>query len=217
MIDFINEIFAGPNLPATILILMMGLYWLLVIIGVVGMDVLDFDVDADVDIDMDGEVDVAMGDGIFTALLTFFHLGQVPVMVIVSFFALFFWLCTIITNHYLNPDLSLLTAGIWLLPCVLVGLAATKLAVMPVAKLFQSNTTPYAGRENLIGTRARVHSLELDDTFGEIVISQSGPPLVLNARNHSGQRLRKGDEVKIIRHEKDNDICIVELAKWESK
>ncbi len=197
--------------------LMMTLYWMMVIIGVTGMDALDFDVDADVDIDMDGDIDVNLGDGVFTALLTFFHLGRVPLMVIVSFFALFFWLCTIFTNHYLNPDLSLLTAGIWLIPCLLVSLVATKLAVMPIARMFQSKSTEFAGRENLIGKRARVHSLQLDEKFGEIVIAQGGPPLVLNARNHSGQRLRKDDEVTIIRHDKDNDICIVELAKWESK
>ena len=58
--DLINEIFSEANFLATAMMVLVAMYWLLMIVGVAGMDTLDFDVDVDTDvgIDIDPGVDV---------------------------------------------------------------------------------------------------------------------------------------------------------------
>ena len=99
-------------------------------------------------------------------------------------------------------------------PCGLVSLAVTKLVVMPLAKGF--NPPPQdLGRTDLIGKTAAVNTLKLNQTYGEIVIEIDGPPLVLNARNETGQTLSKGDIVRIVSYDREKNVCLVELAKME--
>lgn len=220
MSAFLNEIINPVNLHATFLVVLVMFYWLLVIFGAVGLETFDLDadldIDLDLDVDIDADLDIHVGESLFGALLTFFHLGEVPVMLVASIFSLFFWLATIMANHFQNPDLHLLTAAVWMLPCIVVSLIATKLAVMPIAAVLREEKLPYEKRTNLVGVKAEVHSLKLDESFGEIAVQQDGPLLVLNAKTENGQRLQKGDIVKITRINEANH-CIVELAKWESK
>ena len=207
---FFVEIVNPANLLATVLLGGVLLYWLLVIFGAVGMDAFEIDLD----LDADGDFDLEFADGLFGTMLTFFHVGKVPVMIIISVFAFTFWLATIFTNHYLNPEFSLWTTSMLVWPCGLVSLAVTKLVVMPLAKGF--NPPPQdLGRTDLIGKTAAVNTLKLNQTYGEIVIEIDGPPLVLNARNETGQTLSKGDIVRIVSYDREKNVCLVELAKME--
>ena len=212
MHEFLIEIINPANLFATTLLGGVLLYWLLVIFGAVGMDALEIDLD----LDADGDFDLEFADGLFGTLLTFFHVGKVPVMIILSVFAFTFWLATILTNHFLNPEFSLWTTAMLIWPCGLVSLAVTKLFVMPMAKGFNPPER-HLDRNELIGQTAIVNTLELNQTFGEIVLETDGPPLVLNARNETGQTLRKGDVVTVVSHDREKDVCLVQLAKLESK
>lgn len=212
MNEFFTEITNPANLLATGLLGLTLLYWLLVIFGAVGMDALDFDMDFDADPDLD----VEFADGFLGTLFAFFHVGKVPVMIIASFFSMFFWLSTIFTNHYLNPEFDLWVTAMWLFPCGAVSLLLTKICVAPIAKGFVPEKKDW-DRNELIGRTAEVHTLELSDRHGEIVFETDGPPMVLNARNHTGQTLRKGDIVMVVAYDREKDICLVELAKLESK
>ena len=62
MIQFFQETVNYVNFPITALLIGMLLYWLMVIVGVVGMDGIDFglDLDADVDVGLDVDVDVGL-------------------------------------------------------------------------------------------------------------------------------------------------------------
>lgn len=211
MNEYFAEITNSSNIIPTLLLGLVTLYWLLVIFGAIGMDVLDFDMDADADLDGDLE----LGDGVLGAMFAFFHVGQVPLMLIVSFFALFFWLTTICCNHYLNPEFNFVTTVMWMIPCGFVSLAATKVCVMPIARVLRTQDKRWE-RNEVIGKTAVVHTLELNQDYGEIVFNNQVPPLVLNARNETGQTLRKGDVVMVVAHDRENDICLVELAKLEN-
>ena len=221
---FIEEILHPVNLHATVLLGLAVLYWVMVIVGVVGMDAFDLDVDADLDVDVDADIDVDAdadmaidgGGSLLGAILTFFHVRDVPVMLIISFFSLSFWVSTVLINHNVNPDLEFLAAFMWMIPCLVISLGMTKLCLMPIAPIFREQKTEFAKKERLVGRKALVHTLELDEKFGEIVVESSGPPLVLNARAAKGQRLKKGDSVRILALDESKN-CIVELAKWESE
>ena len=56
MIELFRELFSDVNLPVTVLMIGVLLYWLMVIVGVFGMDMLDFGMDGDVDVGLDADL-----------------------------------------------------------------------------------------------------------------------------------------------------------------
>ena len=209
MFEFIQEIFAAPNLFATVLLLLMVSYWLFVILGVLGLETFDLDLDADLDVDVDASL--GLGD-----LLRFFHMGEVPIMILASFFALFFWIATVTTNHYFNSEFSIWVMLWFIGPCLIGALFLTKLVIMPMVPLFKTGGSSAQSRGKLIGKRAVVSTKELNNQFGQIKIHQEGPPIVLNARVENGHELAQGDVVEIVRHVAEGDLYIVKLTKWEN-
>ena len=85
MKEFFDACVTGPVLPASVLLALVSTYWLMVIAGAVGTDVLDWDFDLEADADLDGIL------GVGAVSIRFLNLGTVPIMVWMSAFALSFW------------------------------------------------------------------------------------------------------------------------------
>ena len=85
MKEFFDACVTGPVLPASVLLALVSTYWLMVIVGAVGSDVLDWDFDLEADADLEGIL------GVGAVSIRFLNLGTVPVMVWMSAFALSFW------------------------------------------------------------------------------------------------------------------------------
>ena len=120
MIDFFNESVNYVNLPVTTLMIMILIYWVMVMIGVFGFDSfdLDFDTGSDIEIDAGFGIDANTGldaapatslgggssttgnDGFFRTVFEFFYMGEVPIVIIGTFFMLFFWIATFVSNHF---------------------------------------------------------------------------------------------------------------------
>ncbi|MGI9519041.1 MAG: hypothetical protein ACR2NP_18455 [Pirellulaceae bacterium] len=210
MTEFLQEAIQPANLPATVLLGLVLLYWLLMIFGIFHLDAdVDVDLDADVDTDLDGHVD----GGVAADVLTFFHLGEVPVMILASFFVLFFWVTTMISNHYFNPNWSFAISLYALIPSVIVSLILTKLAVMPLTPLFKAMQT--GDSIKVVGSRGRVSTSELTGSFGQVSIEHEGPPTVINAITENSQRLLKNQEVQVVRFVEETGVYIVEPVKPE--
>jgi hypothetical protein len=76
MIELFQELFSDVNLPATVLMVGVLLYWMMVIVGVFGMDVIDLDFgDADVDIGLDADVGIDADVGVDADLGVDVHTG----------------------------------------------------------------------------------------------------------------------------------------------
>lgn len=199
------EMFQPVNLPATILLGLVLVYWLLVIIGVVGVELFEFDLGVDAEGIEQGQL------GLLPGVLQFFHLGDVPVTVFGSVFALLYWTGTMLANHYLNPGWSLAMGGLLLVGCVLTSLLVTRLVILPAVPFFRRMNA--ADQERVRpGQLARVSTSELTGTFGEVTIEQNGPPIVLNARC-SGARLVRGDLVELLVHNPETNSWQVRLSK----
>ncbi len=100
MVEFLELCFTSVNLPFTILLILVFIYWVFFIVGAVGLDSLDldfdaFDLDADVDVDVDAHLDAHGGghaghsSGMFVSMLRFFNVGDIPLMIWATFFAFF--------------------------------------------------------------------------------------------------------------------------------
>lgn len=214
MMQFLQECFLTVNLPITLMMLAVLGYWLLVIVGVLGMEAFDLDVDLDADLDADVDGDVH-GEGIMGNALEFLHAGDVPVVIIGSFFVFFLWIVTMLSNHYLNEHHSLVLMGMLIVPNLAISLLATKAVLMPMATMFKNYDRTEFTRENLIGKIGIVKTTEVTSEFGQIEIQQQGPPLVLNVRTRPGTRLGQGDAARIVSFNNVNDTFEVELSKWE--
>jgi hypothetical protein len=214
MMDFIRECFLTVNLPVTMMLLVVLVYWVMVIAGAIGLDAIDLDVDADADVDADFDVD---GDGLFGNAIEFLYLGEVPVVIVGSFFVVFMWIVTVLSNHYLNEQQSILVMAMWLLPNMLLSLLATRISVMPFSKMFRNYDKAEFTRDEMIGKIGIVKSSEVTPDFGQLEIQQAGPEHVLNVRTKHGTSLGKGDAAKIVSFNNTDDTFIVELSKWEKE
>jgi hypothetical protein len=241
MMEFFYECVNYVNLPATTLMIMILLYWLMVMVGVFGMDAFDFDLgDADIGIDADVGLDADMGvdahagidgapatsmggssttgnDGILRQVFEFFYLGEVPIVIIGTFFVLYFWIATFVSNHFYNLDPQRLWISLaWLVPIVVISLFLTRFTMIPFAMVFKKPPPENIRREEMYGIVGRITTSEVTDKFGQMEIKQDNEPeMTINVRTKPDQTLGKGDAAKIISYDNSNGTFLVELTKWE--
>lgn len=202
MIALFLEAIAPCNLPFTALLGMVIGYWLLVSLGA-----LDFDLDI-IDFDL-GEVGDAgdLGDtpagpintgGAWLTIGNFIGFGRVPLVVWGTFFVLFLWAGAMLLNHYFNPIKSMLMAGLLLMPNLIGSLIFTRIAVWPLGKVFAAMAEAQAEVEKVVGRDAVVVSVEVDETYGQIEISNAGAPVRVNARVKPGDApISRGTGIRI--------------------
>jgi hypothetical protein len=142
MQNLLNAAMAGVNLPYTLLLGLVILYWLSVILGAVDLSAFDFDFDADVDVDadidadIDTDVDAGGMSGWFAGALHFFNFGRVPFMLVVTAAVVTVWVLAILGNHYLGSysiGYALATA----IPLLFIGLFVAKVITTPFVPLFE--------------------------------------------------------------------------------
>jgi len=216
MTEFINEAFQWVNLPATGLLVLCLLYWLMVIVGAIGVDAIDIDFDTDLNVlDVDGDFDTHTGG--FSSFAELMHLNHVPVVLVGSVFALLFWISCLGGNRLLNPDgnilLGLLIGTVGVAGCLFL----TRTIIGPFAEGFKPHENDTT-RDRMIGMIGAVTTSEVTETFGQVSIKLDGPELVINARTQPDQtHLGKGDAAKILAYDYEKDTYVVELCKWEDK
>jgi hypothetical protein len=205
----IEELFAEAlrwyNLPWSLMLLLVLLYWLIAIFGLVDLDFLGFDlgVDADADLDVDADVDVDVdanpGGGVLLGVMEFVHLGSLPLMVVVSGLVICAWSMALIANFYINSANSgFIGFGISLAVSI-PGLIVSSLALWPVATFYKRLEDKTDGNLTMIGRTCRVRSDRVDAHYGQAEVSTSEGPLVINVRLASeSEPLATGDSALII-------------------
>ena len=192
------------NLPYTLLLLLVVLYWISVMVGVLDMDALDLDLgEFEVEID-----DAGPAGGGHEGLLEYFNLRQVPLSIVVSLFALSLWLLGVLANHYLHGTSSGLLGLILFVPNVLVSAHVAKFVTRPLVPLFRSLHADIAETRDLIGSRVTVTSSKADATFGQAELASDGAPITLSVRTE-GEALSKGTEAVILDVDADKHVYVI--------
>jgi hypothetical protein len=148
MLEVIREAFAAVNLPFTLLFLLMLFYWCSAILGGFG---LEGDAGADAGTHArtgaGGNADSGVGPAAgahgggpraVMAVLRFFHLGDLPAMVLASIVIITLWLCVMLGNRYFNPAKSWLPALPVTAGALGVTLVVLKLTGMPLARAYRA-------------------------------------------------------------------------------
>lgn len=162
------------NLPLTILLGLVIVFWLFTLIGAVSADALDVDLDADSHAHDAG--------GVFAVFLRLVNAGFVPVTVVLSILILAMWMISMTCNYYFNPAGALILSIGFFFAALVLGLIITKAVTQPLVPLMRKlkaaeDAAPVVGE---IGT---VKSIQLDAEYGQVeVIRPDGAPALLNAR-----------------------------------
>lgn len=202
--EILEQAILPYNLPFTILLGVVILFWLLTVVGFLSMDSLDPDLDLNGD-DFDGN----LGD-LPAAMLRVVNAGMVPLTVVLSILILMMWIGSMILNYYFNPSHSgWLAAGLFLAVFV-IGVIATKLITQPLVPLMRrlkeaENAAP------VIGEVGVVRSIQLDSTYGQVEVERpDGASALLNARlGPDSEPIFRGTTVAIISCDEATGVYLV--------
>lgn len=162
MQEFFAATFAYPTLIFTVLLGLSALYWILVIVGAIGIDSLDLDIDLEgategategvaegvaegaaeggahgaikgIASGADaGEIGDAMEGGVFATLLNALNMRTAPMTVVLSIFFFFAWLLANMGRHYLIDGMGM--GPVWLVGTGL--LVGSLVGALPLTAIF---------------------------------------------------------------------------------
>lgn len=225
--EFLQLCLAPVTLPFTILLVCVFGYWTLNVVGFVSMDLfdvdldldletdLDVDVDLDVDMDVDVDPDVDMDGDIglppWLAVLHYFNVGEVPVMILLSVLIFTMWTISLVLNNYWNPTLSTGLGLLLMVPNFLASPMITKVLTTPFASVFKHAKSGIAKATKIVGRTVIVTTGEVTTSFGQAELNSDNVvvPITLNVRARDGERLGKGDEALVVEHDDSNDTYLV--------
>lgn len=222
MPELFKEAIGLHNLPVTVLLGVMIVYWILVMIGATdvdmdgpdvhvegghgGADIGDGHGGGDRGMPFGGHVDGHGGhaptqSGFWQTCGRLLHLGEVPLMIVLSVLSLFMWAFSITANYLFNGtpgNRDAFIALLLLVPNLIAGLLFTRVALSPLSKLIRRMQTTESEVETVLGREAIVVSSQVTESFGQIEIAARGMPVTVNARVAAGRpSIPKGTAVLV--------------------
>lgn len=197
--ELFTESLRWYNLPWTLLLVLVLLYWIIAVVGLVDLDFISFDLDVDADVDVDADIDANPGAGALAGVMEFIHLGSLPLMVVVSGLVICAWSMALIGNFYLNSGDSRIIGFALSAAVAIPGMIVSSLALWPVAIFYKRLEDKTDGNLTMIGRTCHVRSDRVDANFGQAEVSTPEGPLVVNVRIASEcAPLQAGDTALII-------------------
>lgn len=194
MLELLGESIKAPNLPATVILAIVLFYWILNLIGLFDLDMFH----ADVDIDHDVSINSDAPHGSFVH--TIFNFGDLPIAIIFSFFALFFWAGTILCNHYTGNN------SIWLgllifIPNIIAGFIVTRFISIPLKKIYDKlNIDEVDHVTDLSGSMCVVTIECTSEEMGQAEVNKRGDSIRINIKAYPDKSLKKGDSALLIEY-----------------
>ena len=202
---FIEGCFSWPSYPATLLLLAICGYWVLVVVGALDLDFLDIDFDFDIDADIDSSI-LQFG----FVPLKWLNLGSVPTMLWGSVFALAAWMTSRLFNSPVpHGSFEWLSDGQAILRDMGIAMLITKGVTQPLVGKFDVVEPNTAAK--LIGSTCTVTTSEVTDSFGEARFATDGAPLKLTVRAEN-EPLAKGDQALIVAFDSETNSYLVKRA-----
>lgn len=193
-------------IPTTVFLFVIA-YWLIVLIGLIDIDTIDVEVDTDTDLEIDTD---GIGKNIswFNSILLFFKLNYLPLLIFLSFFALPFWLISVLSNYYLGITTFYLSL-ILLVPNLILSLFIARFASLPIAKLFQKLNEENEA-SNPIGKVCELTLSASNDKLGQALIQDGNNTLRISVIANSPIEILKGEKALVISFNKKSRAYIIE-------
>ncbi len=210
-----DALLSGPTLPGAILLGICGVYWLMLILGAIDLHLFDFHLphfdaghtDAGhVDVP---HADVGHGHGFEWGLaaLRFLNLGDVPVMIWATAFALAYCAASLAFDGTADASDGVGPIAVGVVRAGLLGLVGAKLLTQPLRGRF-TTVEPNAA-DTLVGRVCVVTTSEVTATFGQARLDSDAAPLLLHVRA-AGPALKKHDLAEIVAYDPDRRTFLIE-------
>ncbi len=228
MTEFLHAALSFPTVVPTVLLAFVLLYWLLVMLGALELDMLDsvlglvdgidgldgtmegaFD-SVDGGFDLDGAE--ASPTGGLTGALVALGLTGVPLTISLSLISLFTWSLTFIGMQWLGDsrfaDTGLVTSISVAVVAGGIATMITAVAVRPLRPIFV--TQQALGRRDLVGKMCTVTTRRVDRDFGQAeVIDAEGSSMVVQVRCLDANDLGKGARVRILDYASRDEVFLI--------
>lgn len=200
MSDFVETALTLPAAVYSVLLAVVVVYWLVVLLGVLGIDFFDGG---------DGELGPA-------GLLASLGLGGVPVSVVVSLMIAFGWFGSF-AGSVLFDALGAAgfarvigSAGV-LVAATVAAYGVTYLLVLPLRRLFP-DVAP-ASRADFVGSYCIVRTSTVDGSFGQAeVTALDGSSAIIQVRQTGEEELRAGSTALIFDYDADGEFFWITAA-----
>lgn len=192
------------NLPFTVLLGLVVVFWLLSLLGALGVDALDGDLDVP-----HADDPTSIGD-LPGAFLRVVNAGSVPVTIVLSILVLAMWIGMILFNYHFNPGQSMWIAVAFAGASFVAGVIATKIITQPLVP-FMKRLKEAEDAPPVIGEMGVVRSIEIDSTFGQVEVHRrDGAPALLNAKlGPDMEPVPRGTEVAVISLDETSGVYLV--------
>lgn len=203
--ELFEAIFQSVNLPFTLLLILVVIYWLSVISGFLDFDALDVDVDFDTDVDLDADAEV----GTLGVVAQFFGIGHLPIAIPFSVLFLCLWVGSVLLNDFFNPGMTWPRAGLLFIPNLFIALTLTKICCQPLIVLFRKLNHQPEDHLQAVGSICTIISPRVDGGLGQAEVPTDGAPLLLTVRREAGPVLERGDEAVVVSRDPNKDCFII--------
>jgi len=211
MNPFHQTVTSFPTVVYTVLLIICALYWLVAVLGLVDLEILDFDLDGDID-----AADSLEAQNGIAGILFKLGLNGVPLTIVLTIIAIVAWiLCyyAVFFGGSLVPDfwpLELLFELVIFIVVSFISILLTAQIIKPIRSLFKSLEADET--KHILGQVVVVRSAVVNQERGEAVMEDGGAGLLLNVRATGDEEFVKGDEVVVIEQNKEKSLFRV-IAK----
>lgn len=188
--DLVGAAFGFPAVLFTFALVVVIGYWLLVIVGALGVDALDSDGGAE-------------ANGALSAI----GLGGVPASVTLSVLVAIAWFGTFVGSAVLGNDGFLIDVGL-LAGAVVVAWFATRLLTLPLRRFFPDEKLP--SRSDFLGSVCVIRTGRVDAKFGQAeVTADDGSSALVQVRQTGEYELGAGETALIYDYDADGEFFFV--------
>ena len=200
MQEVIHYALLPENVLYTFLLVVALIYWLVAIIGVIDLDLVDFDFggDAEMDVDIEAEVEA----GFLVEALSFFNFGKVPFMVLFSVFILSQWTISIWATYNFGGGIGFAIA--MAIPMAFLSLFIAKILTTPLIPVFQSMMQEVEPVD-YIGMTGKMKFPSYDGKEGQAEVVHEGDILQVDVMHEDGEELKRGESIRIMRKVADKE------------
>ncbi len=199
-----------PVIVYTVLLAIVALYWAFAIIGLLDIELLDFD--TDIDLGHDVELDSAESVNGIAGLMLTMGLTGVPVTLVISLLVLIGWVSSYFATKYLLnylpfENFKILIGCGFIFVNFVVSIPIVARLIRPLRPLFR--TQEAISNYSLIGQLCEVTTLEVNETFGQAKMETGSNSLLLKIRADTPNTIHKGSQVIVLDYKKLEDHYIV--------
>lgn len=201
MDPFYEIIVSFPTVIFTVFLIFSIFYWALAVLGLVDIDVLDFEVPESANINSAGDAFSLLN--ILSGLMLKLGLNGVPVAIVASLVTLFGWLFSFLAVFFLFPIIPTAILKFLVGILIFIGTAycaaiVTAWLIKPLRPLFLASNQEV--QRNILGQSAVVRTGVVDKTFGEALIEDGGAGLIVKVRSYKDETFKRGERVVLIEY-----------------